>query len=374
MAFANPNQRVVVVAWLAALLPVSVCMATEDGGGSREIVVDRVLIRALQEIDMPALKAGLLDEIMRREGQSVQAGEVVAKLQDRQAVFALEQAETQARIARHLAANHLELETSKKKLQQALQAVKQQDLELKAAQLEAANQLRSQAAEKNQAVAKNEFERAKLSRANFLDSVSESELDGLRLNYEKAGLEAAQTAFELELAQLKAAAAEAARQNLLLAVESASVDVGQAESRIAVAGFNAELKQSELNAAKLHVEEHHFRSKLTGVVVDVYRQPGEWVEPGEPVLRILRLDRLRAEAFVKIDELGLSLENAEAVLEVTVGEEQQCFKGVITFVSPEIDPINRETSVWMEFDNQDLIAKPGMHGRLRISIKDKTSN
>ena len=350
------------------------CLAQDDSPARKTIVVERAFIKSFQEIDVPALKAGLLEEVLHREGESVRSGEILAKLQDHQAAFALEQAETQAKIARHLADNRLELDNAEKKLQQAEQGVKQQDLVLQAAKLEAKNVLRAQAAEKSEAVAKNQFERAKQSKARFVDSVSDSELDGLRLAFEKASLETAQAMFDMQLAQLKALAAEEARQTLLLAIESSKFEVSQAQSKVTIAKFNAELKQAELKVAKLHVDQHHLRSKLEGIVVDIYRQPGEWVEPGEAVLRILRLNRLRAEAFLKVDELSTGLENAKAELEVTVDNRSLRMDGVVTFVSPEIDPINRETSVWIEFENRELLVKPGMHGALKIYPKRLSPN
>jgi macrolide-specific efflux system membrane fusion protein len=258
---------------------------------------------------------------------------------------------------------------ARKKLQQALQAVKQQGLELEVARLEAENPLRVQAAEKREAVAKNEYDRAKQSRASFVDSVSESELDGLKLKYEQSSLEAAQAAFDVRLAEIKARAAEEQHQTLLLAVESARVAVSQAESRIAVAEFNAELAESDVKTAQLRVKEHQLHSKLDGVVVEVYRQAGDWVEPGEPVLRILRLNRLRAEAFVKLEDVRFELEGARAELELIIAERPLQFAGEITFVSPEIDPINKEFSVWMEFENPGLTVKPGMHGHVKIFPK-----
>jgi macrolide-specific efflux system membrane fusion protein len=360
---------------LTLLLSPDRCSGEKSDAARTVVVVDRVFIKSFQEIDVPALKPGLLEEVFHREGDTVRAGEILAKLQDHQAAIALEQAETEASIARHLAENHLDLETTEKKLLQAVQAAKQQELELQAARLEAENLLRSQAAEKKEAVAKNEYERAKQSRASFIDSVSESELDSLRLSFERAGLETAQALFDTKLAHLKALAAQEAHQTQLLAVESAKVDVAQAKSRISVASFNADLKQAELKAAKLHIDQHRLKSMLEGVVVDVYRQPGEWVEPGEPVLRILRLNRLRAEAFVKLhelaDDLGVGIENANTELEIVIGGKTMRFPGLITFVSPEIDPINRETSIWVEFDNADLHVKPGMHGELKIYPKKK---
>ena len=39
-------------------------------------------------------------------------------------------------------------------------------------------------------------------------------------------------------------------------------------------------------------------AELSGIVVEVNRHPGEWVEPSETVFRLLRMDRLRAEGFL----------------------------------------------------------------------------
>ena len=46
---------------------------------------------------------------------------------------------------------------------------------------------------------------------------------------------------------------------------------------------------------------------IGGMVVDVFRRQGEWVDPGVAVLRILRIDKLRVEAFLSAREVNRDL-------------------------------------------------------------------
>ena len=40
------------------------------------------------------------------------------------------------------------------------------------------------------------------------------------------------------------------------------------------------------------------------------------------------------------------------------------FPGKITFVDPEVDPVNSQVRVWVEVLNQDLRLRPGMQAKM----------
>ena len=104
---------------------------------------------------------------------------------------------------------------------------------------------------------------------------------------------------------------------LRLIVERASLEVEQADREFEIAEFTRQIKASQHQAAEEKVQRHRITAPLSGMVVQVNRRRGEWVEPGEMVMRILRLDRLKVTA---IDSLE-SAEQLRTALGLTPGGE-----------------------------------------------------
>jgi macrolide-specific efflux system membrane fusion protein len=55
------------------------------------------------------------------------------------------------------------------------------------------------------------------------------------------------------------------------------------------------------------------------------------------------------------------------------GEKPTTFRGTVTFVSPEVNPINRQVRVWAEFDNADGRLRPGLAARLTVKVSSGTA-
>lgn len=151
--------------------------------------------------------------------------------------------------------------------------------------------------------------------------------------------------------------------------ERAELDVQQAELDQELAGLESRLREIELEFAQRRVERRRMRSPLAGVVVEVRHRAGEWVEPGTTVVRLLRNDRLRVEAFLDADRAtgALLASPASFTLNSSAGSSQP-FLGEITFVSPEIDPINGQVRIWAEVANPDGSLRTGQQGTLKIQL------
>jgi len=50
------------------------------------------------------------------------------------------------------------------------------------------------------------------------------------------------------------------------------------------------------------------------------------------------------------------------------GEPGAEFPGTVVFLSPEIDPVNSQISIWVEIDNEDLRLRPGMRAKMTIVV------
>ncbi|NQT15946.1 MAG: efflux RND transporter periplasmic adaptor subunit [Planctomycetes bacterium] len=272
--------------------------AAEQPGDQIEIA--SALIKLVEQVDVPAREAGVLASVEVVEGRMVEEGELLARIVDTEARFAEATAKGELEIARKKSENDINTRYAKKSVE----------------------------------VAKAELARSMESIEQYAKSISESEMDRLRLLVERAILEVEQSERELEIAE-----------------------------------FTQQIRQSEHEAAKERVQRHRITAPLGGVVVQVNRRRGEWVEPGEMVMRILRLDRLRAEGFLNAQYLRHDLQDWQVKLTVDLpGEPGAEFPGTVVFLSPEIDPVNSQISIWVEIDNEDLRLRPGMRAKMTIVV------
>ena len=254
------------------------------------------LLRPVEQVDVPAREAGVLAEVNVTEGQLVEVGQALARIDDAEARAAEEHALFEFEIARSNAENTVSVRFAEKAVE----------------------------------VAQAELRRAKESNEKYQKSISESEMDRLRLTVEKGQLE-----------------------------------VKQAEHALQVAGFQRRMKESDQRAAQQRVQRHAITAPLGGVVVQVIRRRGEWVKPGDVVVRILRLDRLRAEGFLKLQSWRDDLGGRPVRLLVAVPQAPAAeFPGKVVFVDPEIDPVNSQVRVWAEVENRGLQLRPGMRAKM----------
>jgi len=257
-----------------------------------------VLINLLEQAEVPAREAGVLAAIEAREGASVSAGDVLAQIDDTDAKFLRQRAK----------------------------------LELEVAAKNAANELAIQTAEVTREVAQSIFQRTQEGAQKIRYTISQTELDRLRLDAEKAELALRQAKHDLDVAQV-----------------------------------TWQLKQNEYEFASRSVARRGIVAPFSGVVVEVYRRRGEWVEPGQKVLRVVRQDRLRAEGFLDARQARGDLAGRRVSLTLDPAENlPQPFVGKIVFVSPEVDPVNGQVRVLAEIDNPNLSLRPGLRATMSI--------
>jgi len=211
-------------------------------------------------------------------------------------------------------------------------ALAQAELERDLVATKAKNRLNIEYADKALEVARAELQRSNESVAQFPKSVSNSQIDVERLTVEKLQLERRQAQRDLELLQ-----------------------------------YELRLKESAVEAAQLQLELHSVRAPFDGTVVLVRGRLGEWVEPGAPVMRLIATDQLRAEGFapaaqIQTDDVGRRVRFAIAA----DGAAIVAADGVLRYVSPEMDPVNKQVRVWAEIDNSARRLRPGAQGQLTI--------
>jgi len=205
-------------------------------------------------------------------------------------------------------------------------------VELQIAAQNAASDVAIRSAERTLVSAGAELRRAEEARAKLRDLVTENEMEKLRLTADQSKL----------------------------AIEKAQ------HERI-VAQLQRDLKKVEAEFSARKVALHLAVAPFPGVIVQVHKRQGDWVEPGDKLLRLIRLDRLRTEAFLDAAQATPGMEGRAVSLTVEQpGKPAAVFPGKLIFVSPEIDPINRSVRVLAEFENPNFALQPGMRGTLTI--------
>ncbi len=159
---------------------------------------------------------------------------------------------------------------------------------------------------------------------------------------------------------------DAEYEKLRLAVDQARLAVEKAQQDRAVAQLQRDLKKVEADFAAQQVARHQATAPFAGVVVQVNKRAGDWVESGDKILRVVRLDRLRVEGMLDAAIAKPGLEGRPVTLTLDGMSGNDTFAGKLIFVSPEIDPINRSVRILAEIENPNSALQPGSRGTLTI--------
>jgi macrolide-specific efflux system membrane fusion protein len=261
------------------------------------IEVESVVLRLLEEAEVPAQESGVVTSVAVREGQRVKRGQLLSQIDDQVPRLAADATKAQYEIARAKASNDVRIRFAKKSLE----------------------------------VSEAELRRSMESIQRFPKSVSQSQIDVEELTVQKNRLEAEQADHDQQIATLE---------------------------------MNA--KENELSAAQAEVTRRRIVAPFDGIIVQVYVRKGEWVKPGQQALRIVNVDRLKAEGFLPAQQVTANLTGKPVKLSVDQGRERTTFSGTIVFVSPEVDPITGQVRVWAEIDNRGGKLRPGQPARMVV--------
>jgi len=173
--------------------------------------------------------------------------------------------------------------------------------------------------------------------------------------YAVAAEQAAEKAYqkaEKSHASVQGAVVEVERDRLRLEWQKTKLQIEQAQLEHRLAVLTAAAKQVEVEAADDAIERRLIRSPLDGVVVDLSKHEGEWMQPGDTLAHVVRTDRLRVEGYVKLREARpAAVENrpVTVVVELDCGR-RETFEGRIAFVKPVVE--SGDYRVFAEVENR----------------------
>ncbi len=255
---------------ILAVLLLAAPAAAQQPTVKPEPVLERCLVSLVEEAKVSAGEAGLLVEVTVKPGDTVTAGQAIAKIDDDQP--------------------QMEKRKAQAEYEQAF-AKSESDVDIRYAV----------AAER---VAEAESNKARESHTKVPGSVTEVERERLKLNEQKSELQIEQAQLEQSLSKLAALS-----------------------------------KQVEVQTAEINIKRRLITSPLDGVVVDVLRHQGEWMQLGEPLAHLVRTDRLRVEGYVDAAKYDPEeIRGRPVTVEVRLANDRrERFEGKIVFVSPLVE-------------------------------------
>ena len=177
--------------------------------------------------------------------------------------------------------------------------------EHESAKKKAENELSVKAAEKSQLVMQAEYESAAEANERLAGTITATEVRRKRLQSERAMM-------QIELAQ----------------------------HELFVARLDAQAIYQQLERTKAALQRRQIVSRINGIVVELNKHEGDWVEAGETVMRIVRMDQLYVEGDIdgKIYARHLVIGRpVDIEVKLTGGGEPKKMEGTIIYASPLVE-------------------------------------
>jgi len=168
---------------------------------------------------------------------------------------------------------------------------------------------------------------------------AESDVD---VRYSEKAEGVAQKAFEKaeqSHRSVQGAVTEVERDRLKLEWEKTSLQIEQAQLERRLTALAADAKQVEVDAAEKAIERRQIRTPIDGVIEDLAKHQGEWLQPGDMLAHVLRTDTLRVEGYIDAAKWDPGeVRDRPVTVDVTLANgRQEQFTGKIAFVSERVE-------------------------------------
>jgi membrane fusion protein (multidrug efflux system) len=150
-------------------------------------------------------------------------------------------------------------------------------------------------------------------------------------------------------------------RKLKLAAEKALLQMEQADFQLQLASLR------EKEAAAI-LETYRIAAPFSGVVLQVFKQPGESLSPGEAAFEIANFDVMRVEGFVPVSMVTQLRRGAAVQVEIAGPRSAVRFEGRLKHFAPVVNDVSQEVRVWADVENRDELLKDGLPATMRISL------
>ena len=148
--------------------------------------------------------------------------------------------------------------------------------------------------------------------------------------------------------------------------DQAATDIELTRRRLEKARENRLLAELELKRTRAELYRRYIRSPISGVVVERYVSPGEYVE-AKPLLRVAQIDPLRVEAIVPAQMFGKITPGMTATI-IPELAQYGTWDATVDIVDRVIDSASNTFGVRLELANADQKIPSGLRCQVRFEI------
>ena len=158
-----------------------------------------------------------------------------------------------------------------------------------------------------------------------------------------------------------------------LVLDRSNLQIDKARKDQVIAKKEAAVKGAELKVAEIGLDRRITRAPFDGEVQQLFQKESQWVNPGDPILRLVKFDVLRVEGRVHTDHFDpAELAGKPVTVSVALARNRQVeLPGRITYVGQTVT-INKEFIVRAEIQNKRegdyWLVRPGLVAKMTIHV------
>lgn len=195
---------------------------------------------------------------------------------------------------------------------------------------------------------------------------------------ENAGVDAGASLLNIDPAEYELALAEA--QASLRTAEAQYRETTLFDERITDAAVRAERQkaaraksgldraQVAVEKAKLELSRSRVRAPFAGRVANLKVQPGQWVRPGDELMTVVELSRVKVEVQVLEGQIAFLTPGRSARVHFAAFPDES-FGGRIETINPIVDQATRSARVIVSVPNPSGKLLPGMYARVSLDAR-----
>ena len=154
----------------------------------------------------------------------------------------------------------------------------------------------------------------------------------------------------------------------------AELQIGRSRLDLKVAQMTADVQNAAVQAAEDSIQRRRIIAPFSGQVLQVYRETNEWVNIGEPVLRVVQMDRLYVDGFISGAEYNVvDIADRPVTVEIALARgRKETFKGQVIFVNPIVQAGNRyrvRAEVENRQEKEQWLLNPGSTATMVIHLQ-----
>jgi multidrug efflux pump subunit AcrA (membrane-fusion protein) len=206
-----------------------------------------------------------------------------------------------------------------------------------------------------------------------LEKSQEQAANDVRIRYAKedAKVSKAELDAALEANALRPGAFGATEMRKMeLQFSRSTLGIEQAELEQKELAHTVRANEAKFDAANDEIDRRNITSPFNGVVAEIRIHKGEWVNPGDAVLRLVQMDRLSIDGFLNVNkDRGEVRKGMPVIASVDTGVGKVEAHGTISFISPIVQA-GGEYRIRVEVPNLQKdgqwVLRPGLPATFRI--------